>query len=106
MAFILSLLVAIVAFVAWLAAARKVRQNNLSFRVLATVAMVAFIFFGLVAFSQIFTQIPAGHVGVVDFFGIVQQNTLPPGINFVNPFASVHQFSTQTKEHKESMQVL
>jgi prohibitin 1 len=106
MAFILSLLVAIAGFVAWVAAARKVKQNNVSFRVLATVAMVAFIFFGLIAFSQVFTQIPAGHVGVVDFFGIVQQGTLPPGINFVNPLATVHKFSTQTMEHKESMQVL
>jgi prohibitin 1 len=106
MAFVLSLIVAIVALFAWLAAARKVKQNNLSFRVLATIALVAFIFFGSIAFLQVFTQIPAGHVGVVDFFGIVQQNTLPPGINFVNPLAAVHKFSTQTMEHKESMQVL
>jgi prohibitin 1 len=106
MAFVLSLLVAFAALIAWIAAARKVKQNNLSFRALATITLVAFIFFGLVALAQVFTQIPAGHVGVVDFFGIVQQGTLPPGINFVNPLATVHKFSTQTMEHKESMQVL
>lgn len=106
MGFILSLVVAIIAFVAWLAASRKVKQNNLSFRVVAIVTLVAWIFFGLIALSQVFTQIPAGHVGVVDFFGIVSEKTLPPGINFVNPLANVHKFSTQTMEHKEVMQVL
>lgn len=106
MGFILSLVVAVIAFFAWLAASRKVKQNNLSFRVVAIVTLVAWIFFGLIALSQVFTQIPAGHVGVVDFFGIVSEKTLPPGINFVNPLANVHKFTTQTMEHKEVMQVL
>ena len=106
MGFILSLIIAVVGFFAWLAASRKVKQNNLSFRVVATVTLIAWIFFGLIALSQVFTQIPAGHVGVVDFFGIVSERTLPPGINFVNPMATVHKFSTQTMEHKENMQVL
>ncbi len=106
MGFILSLVIAIIAFFAWIAASRKVKQNNLSFKVVAIVTLVAWIFFGLIALSQIFTQIPAGHVGVVDFFGIVSERTLPPGINFVNPLANVHKFTTQTMEHKEIMQVL
>ena len=106
MGFILSLIIAIIAFFSWMAASRKVKQNNVSFRVVAIVTLVAWIFFGLIALSQIFTQIPAGHVGVVDFFGIVSEKTLPPGINFVNPLANVHKFTTQTMEHKESMQVL
>jgi prohibitin 1 len=106
MGFILSFIIAVIALAAWIGAARKVRQNNLSFRVIAMLALVAFIFFGAIAFIQVFTQIPAGHVGVVDVFGIVQSGTLPPGINLVNPLATVHKFSTQTMEHKESMQVL
>ena len=44
--------------------------------------------------------------GVVDFFGIVSDNTLKAGINFVNPFAKVVKFSVQTKELKENMSVL
>lgn len=60
----------------------------------------------VVALSQMFTQIPAGHVGVVDFFGIVSDRTLPAGINLVNPMAQVVKYSIQTKEHKETMQVL
>ena len=106
MLFILSILIAVVAFIAWRGATRKVKQNMLSFRSLATVSLIAFGFFVLVALSQFFTQIPAGHVGVVDFFGIVSEKTLPPGINAINPLATVHEFSVQTREHKESMEVL
>jgi regulator of protease activity HflC (stomatin/prohibitin superfamily) len=61
---------------------------------------------GVIALTQFFTQIPAGHVGVLDFFGIVSERTLPSGINLVNPFARVIKFSIQTKEHKETMEVL
>jgi regulator of protease activity HflC (stomatin/prohibitin superfamily) len=45
-------------------------------------------------------------VGVVDVFGIVSEKALPAGINVVNPLASVIRFSIQTKEHKETMEVL
>jgi prohibitin 1 len=45
--------------------------------------------------------IPAGHVGVVDFFGTVSRNTLKPGINFVNPLARVIRMSIKTQELKE-----
>jgi len=106
MLFVLSILVVIVAFVAWRAAVRKVKENNPSFRSLASISLLGLVAFGLLAISQCFTQVPAGHVGVVDVFGIVSEKTLPPGINLVNPLARVHKFSTQTREHKESMQVL
>lgn len=58
------------------------------------------------AVVQCFSQVPAGHVGVIDFFGIVSTRTLPAGINLVNPMARVVKFSIQTKEQKEAMQVL
>lgn len=106
MLFILSLLVVIVAFFSWRAAAKKVKQNNLAFKSLSNLSLLALAAFLLIALSQFFTQIPAGHVGVVDFFGIVSQTTLPAGINPVNPMARVHKFSIQTQEHKEAMQVL
>lgn len=106
MLFILSMLVVIVAFIAWRAAAKKVKQNNLAFKSLSNLSLLALGGFALVALSQFFTQVEAGHVGVVDFFGIVSQRTLPPGINLVNPMARVHKFSIQTMEHKENMQVL
>ncbi len=106
MLFILSILVVIVALFAWRGAARKVKENNPSFRSLVSMSLLGLVVFSLLAISQIFTQVPAGHVGVVDVFGIVSERTLPPGINLVNPLARVHKFTTQTQEHKEAMQVL
>lgn len=106
MIFILSIIIGLVGFFVWQSAARKVRQNNTSYRPIATVSLLAVVVFGVIALTQFFTQIPAGYVGVVDFFGIVSDNTLPAGINTVNPLARVIKYSIQTKEHKEAMQVL
>ncbi len=106
MLFIFSILALVVSFVAWRAASRKVKENNLSFRSVAGLSAVGIAVFALIILVQFFSQVPAGHVGVVGFLGIVSEKTLPPGINLVNPLARVHKFSTQTKEHKEVMQVL
>ena len=106
MVFILSLLIALAALVAWRLARSKVAEQNLSYRGLSTIAALAALFFGAVALVQCFTVVPAGHTGVVDFFGVVSHRTLPAGINFVNPLARVHKYSIQTMEHKEVMQVL
>lgn len=57
------------------------------------------------AAGQCFTVVPAGNVGVVDFFGSVAPNTLKSGINLVNPLARVIKFSVKTQEIKESMDV-
>jgi prohibitin 1 len=106
MVFLLTLAGALVAFFVWRAAAKKVKLNNLAYKSMATLSAATAGVLCLLALTQCFTQVPAGHVGVVDFFGIVAQRTLPSGINFVNPLASVHKFSIQTDEHKETMQVL
>ncbi|MBI4535914.1 MAG: prohibitin family protein [Ignavibacteriae bacterium] len=106
MFFILSIIVAVVAFFAWRSAAKKVALNNLSFRSAANLSLLATIVFGALALLQCFTIVPAGHVGVVDFFGVVSERTLPAGINPVNPLAKVVKFDIRTKEHKELMQVL
>lgn len=68
-------------------------------------SLIGIIVFGLLLLSQCFTVIPAGHVGVVDFFGVVSDNTLKSGINFVNPLARVIKFSVKTQEIKEDMDV-
>ena len=106
MIFILALIITIAAFFVWRSAAKKVNQNNVAFRSIRSGGLLALGVSGLLALSQFFTQIPAGHVGVVDFLGIVSERTLPAGINLVNPLARVIKFSIQTKEHKETMQVL
>jgi len=49
--------------------------------------------------------IPAGHVGVKDFFGSVSPNVLPPGVRFVFPFTRVVKMSIKTQEVKETAEV-
>jgi prohibitin 1 len=49
--------------------------------------------------------VPAGHVGVKDFFGSVSPNALPPGVRLVLPFTRVVKMSIQTQEVKETAEV-
>ncbi len=57
-----------------------------------------------VVFSAI-RVIPAGYVGVVDFFGTVSPQPLSSGINFVNPLSRIIYMSIRTREDKETMSV-
>ncbi len=52
-----------------------------------------------------FRTVPAGHVGVKDFFGSVSADTLGPGINLVFPLTRVEKMSVQTQEIKEVAEV-
>jgi prohibitin 1 len=106
MLFILSLIVAISAFFIWRGAQKKVKeQRNVAFETTKRIAGALMYLFLFIALIQFFTVIPAGHVGVVDFFGTVSDNTLKAGINFVNPMATVVKMSIQTQEIKETMDV-
>ena len=49
--------------------------------------------------------IPAGHVGVTDFFGNVGRRPLHAGINLVFPMTRVHRMSIRTLELKETAEV-
>ena len=106
MVFVISIIIAVVAFFVWRSAAGKTGQNNVASRSVARVSGLFAVVFAVLALLQCFTQVPAGYVGVVDFFGIVSEKTLPSGINIVNPLANVVKFTIQTQEHKETMQVL
>ncbi len=106
MLFLFSLLIVAGSLVVWRNARRKVTQeHNIVFRSAAMVAGLSAGLFSVIALTQMFTVIPAGNVGVVDFFGTVSPNTLKAGINFVNPFARVIKFSVKTQEIKEVMDV-
>ncbi|MBP8976194.1 MAG: prohibitin family protein [Bacteroidetes bacterium] len=106
MAFLISFVIAIGAFILWMNARKKYRdEKNLNFRNTAQASGITAIIFLLIALSQCFTVIPAGHVGVVDFFGTVSANTLKSGINLVNPMARVIKLSIKTQEIKEVMDV-
>lgn len=104
MLFILSVVVAFVAIIAWSKLAAAGRGDNLAVAgaTRAGAGLIAGIA-TLFAASQVLTVIPAGHVGVVDFFGTVSPVTLKAGINPVNPLARVSKFSVKTQEIKEIM---
>jgi|WetSurMetagenome_2_1015567.scaffolds.fasta_scaffold45871_3 prohibitin 1 len=106
MLFIFSALIAVIATVAWIRARRKYQvEKNPMFRTSVPLAGGAALLFAVIAVSQVFTVVPAGYVGVVDFFGTVSDLTLKAGINPVNPLARVIKFSVKTEELKEVMEV-
>jgi len=82
-----------------------IRTRRLTNNPFSKFSLIGMIVFGLLAFGQCFTVIPAGNVGVVDFFGVVSDQTLKSGINLVNPLARVIKFSVKTQEIKEDMDV-
>lgn len=100
MAFLITLIIAIGAFFAYRSSLRSPdrKQGGL-------IALLVSAGFGVFAIAQCFTVIPAGNIGVVDFFGTVSENTLKAGINPVNPFARVVKMTVQTQEMKEVMDV-
>jgi regulator of protease activity HflC (stomatin/prohibitin superfamily) len=100
MFFILFLLIAIVAFFAW-----RGFNVNPNTKGTANITMLVGVGAFLIALSNCFTVIPAGNVGVIDFFGTVSDNTLKSGINFVNPLARIVKMSIKTQEMKEVMDV-
>ena len=106
MIFIFAVIIAIVALFVWRSASRKIQQNTLIFRPIARASGAVAVVCGVLAVLECFTQIDAGHVGVVDFFGVVSDQTMRAGISPVNPMAAVIKYSIQTQEHKETMQVL
>lgn len=81
------------------------RRSNLPTRQAAGIAPLIGVVALVAAIGSCFTVVPAGYVGVVDFFGKVSPNTLKSGINFVNPLANVIKFSVKTQEMKEVMDV-
>lgn len=96
MIFVVAAAVAIVAIVA--ATRARTMANRGAASLVAVIAIA-------VAFVQSLSVIPAGHVGVVDVFGKVREQTLKSGVNLKNPLARVIKLSVKTQEMKESMPV-
>ena len=97
--FIIAIIVFIVALVSFFSLRKTGKRQEANMSLLAMVAAIA------IALFQLFTVIPAGMVGVVDFFGNVSDQTLKSGVNVVNPLARVVKFSIKTQEMKEVMNV-
>lgn len=70
--------------------ARTLHRKKLAALVLVCLICIVFVPFCL-------TVVPAGHVGVVDYFGHVTDKHLPSGVNFINPMARVIKLSTRTQ---------
>jgi prohibitin 1 len=104
MLFIVGVLTAVAALVAWVRLGKVARATEVAGAGRAGAAGVA-VLGVLLALGQMLTVIPAGHIGVVDFFGSVSPDTLKAGINTRNPLATIHKFSIKTEEIKETMDV-
>jgi regulator of protease activity HflC (stomatin/prohibitin superfamily) len=99
MLFIIAVLAAFIATLVYFSAKKRFNKSESTFAFIGLIVAV------IIAVMQFWTIIPAGHVGVVDFLGNVSDNTLKPGINLVNPMATVVKFDARTQELKETMNV-
>ena len=96
-------IIAIIVFIGGIVFYLKMKKLGRKQEVL--VSMVAVLIAAVIGIINVFTVVPAGTVGVVDFLGNVSDNTLKAGVNVVNPMAKVIKFSIKTQELKEVMNV-
>ncbi|HEY3131386.1 MAG TPA: prohibitin family protein [Acidobacteriota bacterium] len=68
------------------------------------IVIAAVALFLLCGFNPI-VVVPAGHVGVKNFFGNVSTDILPPGVHLVLPFTKVIRMTVQTQQLKEVAEV-
>jgi regulator of protease activity HflC (stomatin/prohibitin superfamily) len=99
MIFIVAIIVAIGGFLVSLNMKKTGRKQEASIAIITAAGGV------IIAVVNLFTVIPAGTVGVVDFLGNVSDNTLKAGVNIVNPAARIEKFNIKTQEIKETMNV-
>lgn len=99
MLFIVAILAAAVAAYVYFNARKRYNKSEAAFALTGVVVAL------LIALLQCWTIIPAGHVGVIDFFGTVSDQTLKPGVNLVNPMANIVKFDARTQEIREVMNV-
>ncbi len=65
---------------------------------------LGFIIAGIIILVILFKSIvviPAGHVGIKEFFGNVYKDSLPAGIHVVNPLLRIHKMSVRTQQLTE-----
>ena len=99
MLFIVALIIAVVGFFAF----RKFKSTGRKQE--STIAIGGSAVAIVIVALQLFTVVPAGTVGVIDFLGMVSDNTLKSGVNLINPMANIVKFSIKTQEFKEQMNV-
>ena len=55
--------------------------------------------------GQCIVSIPAGHIGLKDFFGKIGDGVLAPGIHLVNPLLTIREMDVRTQEITETASV-
>ncbi len=80
-------------------------KRSYSYPKFLVIPLIAFILFILFLIANPVVIVPAGHVGVKDFFGIVSKNVLSPGLRIVIPFTKVIKMSIRTREILEMAEV-
>ncbi len=55
--------------------------------------------------GQCIVSIPAGHIGLKDFFGKIGDGVLAPGIHIVNPLLTIREMDIRTQEVTETASV-
>lgn len=99
MLFVIALIATVVAFFVYKNAKKRMNRKEANYALIGiAVALV-------IALTQCWTIIPAGHTGVIDFLGNVSDETLKPGVSLVNPMAKIEKMSIKTQELKELMSV-
>lgn len=81
---------------------RVVKMGSLGGR--SALVLVAIVLVALLLFASL-KYVPAGHVGVLVFFGRVTDTTLPEGTHLANPLARSITMSVRTQELKEAASV-
>ena len=99
MLFVIALIAIVVAFFVYKNAKKRMSKQEANF------ALIGIAVAAVIAISQFWTIIPAGHTGVIDFLGNVSDETLKPGVSLVNPMAKIEKMSIKTQELKEMMSV-
>ncbi|MBE9216094.1 prohibitin family protein [Plectonema cf. radiosum LEGE 06105] len=101
MGFIFSLLTSLIATLVYLNSGKLSNERNrLAVRVVAALIGIIAVY---ACISRALVIVPPGNIGVANLFGRVADNSLNPGMNLVNPFAKVLNFSTRLKDIKENV---
>ncbi|MEB3309831.1 MAG: prohibitin family protein [Snowella sp.] len=105
MSLIISALTALIAFFVFLNASKIAgeKQQKLLQILSFFISLLAFVTLIYKSVSRFLVVIPTGEVGIVERFGQVSTNTLPPGMYWVNPLGEVMTFSTRLQDLKETV---
>jgi prohibitin 1 len=98
MAVILFALILVIGIVLMVISPLRTQYGRRSARPAGVVLLIV----GLIGvLTQSIVSVPAGHVGLKDFFGNISDSTLQPGIHLVNPLLTIREMDVRTQEITE-----